>query len=184
MSEPVHGDPQDQMADSTSAVVSKSARKRQMAALQKLGESLLDLPPGPLAELPLTEKLREALALAKTLKQGEGRRRQLQYIGKLMRTERTESIAAALAEREDQERLFRQRFQRLEQLRDNLLTAAGDLVLNEVLREHRELDAQQLRQLIRQGRKEAAEGRAPTAQRKLFRYLRDNLHDHPHGHPE
>lgn len=184
MSEPINSDQQDRMADAESGIVSKSARKRQMAALQKLGESLLDLPSAPLAELPLSEKLREALALAKTLKQGEGRRRQLQYIGKLMRTEAAEPIAAALAGREDQDRLFRQRFQRLEQLRDNLLAAAGDLVLNEVLREHRELDAQQLRQLIRQGRKEAAEGRPPTAQRKLFRYLRDNLHDHPHGSPE
>lgn len=167
-------DPADTDADHE--VVSKSARKRRMDALQKLGESLLTLPVRPLAALPLSDKLREALALAKTLKQGEGRRRQLQYIGKLMRTEQAEQIAIALAGLEDQDRLFRQRFQRLEQLRDQLLSS-GDSALQDLLRDHPELDPQQLRQWVRQGRKEAAAGLPPAAQRKLFRYLREHLRD-------
>lgn len=179
MSEPDHsaaGEPQ--------RAPSKSARKREMLALQKMGEALLDLPANELAEMPLSEALRSALTLTHTVKQREARRRQLQYIGKLMRTEDTEQIAAAFVLLEDRNRLFRQRFHRLEQLRDQLI-GAGDTALETLLREHPALDAQQLRQLIRQSQREAALDKPvldkpmldkpKTASRKLFQYLRDHL---------
>jgi len=153
---------------------SKSARKREMHGLQKMGETLLKLPASTLASLPLSDRLREALALAGALKPGEGRRRQLQFIGKLMRTEETGLIAAALAQSEASDRRFRQHFHRLEQLRDRLLDA-GDLELDQLMRDHPELDAQRLRQLIRMSRRETEHNKAPAASRRLFKYLRENL---------
>lgn len=169
MSEPDHsaaGEPQ--------RAPSKSARKREMHALQTMGEALLDLPASELARIPLSDTLRDALALANTLKQREARRRQLQYIGKLMRTADTEQIAAALAHIEDRNRLFRQRFHHLEQIRDQLVSE-GDSALENLLRDHPNLDAQQLRQLIRRSQRETALAKPKTASRKLFQYLRDNL---------
>ncbi|RLA53607.1 MAG: hypothetical protein DRR42_04360 [Gammaproteobacteria bacterium] len=154
--------------------ISKSARKREMTTLQKLGEDLLNLPADQFSQLPLSNQLREALDLAKRLKQREARRRQFQYIGKLMRSENHQQIAETLARFEDDKRFFRQRFQRLEIIRDKLIED-GDQALNELINNHPELDRQHLRQLIRQARKEIATDQAPAKKRKLFRYLRDTL---------
>src|SRR5262245_15237340 len=73
---------------------SRTQRKNASLELQKLGEALLDLRPGPFAALPLPELLRDAILEAKRLKSHEAKRRQLQYIGKLMRRLDEESIAA------------------------------------------------------------------------------------------
>ena len=73
--------------------ISKSARKREMTALQKTGEALLALPAKQFAKVPISDLLREALELAATLKNREGKRRQMQYVGKLMRSEDHEKIA-------------------------------------------------------------------------------------------
>ena len=205
MSDPPSKQPLDQAIPADNGPISKSARKREMAALQELGESLLDLPGERLAQLPLSKRLREGLELAKKLKQREARRRQLQYIGKLMRAENHQEISAVMARFEDDNRLFRQRFQRLEKIRDDLIAddnIAGNIsdnnALEELLRSHPELDRQHLRQLIRQTRKalvsedDANNGeahhdknsqrqqsktnaKASAKRRKLFEYLRETL---------
>lgn len=65
--------------------ISKTKRKNQMLALQKLGETLVKLSAVQLAKIPLQPELAEAIATARTLSSRGAKRRQLQYIGKLMR---------------------------------------------------------------------------------------------------
>lgn len=176
-----HADPAtDDREDSAAELLppSKSERKREMTALQKLGESLLELPADRLAQVPLSNSLREAVELAKTLKQREAKRRQLQFIGKLIRSENHAEISAAMTRMDDANRLFRQRFQQLEKIRDELLE--DETALETLLEDHPELDRQHLRQLIRQTRKQSsAENPAPekssAMRRKLFKYLRETL---------
>lgn len=75
---------------------SKSARKRQSLAIQTLGERLTRLPPDRLLQLPLDDSLRDALQEAASITNHEGRRRQLQYVGKLMRNANIELITEEL----------------------------------------------------------------------------------------
>ncbi|TNE76573.1 MAG: DUF615 domain-containing protein [Gammaproteobacteria bacterium] len=152
---------------------SKSALKREMSALQKLGEELVELPSAKLAKVPMPEELEEAVTLARRLKNREGKRRQLQYIGKIMRTIDSDAIKQALEGFHHESVAFRQQFHKLENWRDRLLTE-GDRALDDLLVEMPSLDRQHLRQLIRQANKEASQNKPPAAARKLFQYLRDN----------
>lgn len=153
---------------------SKSARKREMQALQDLGRELLDLPESQFSQVPLSEEIIDAIALYKRLHQREARRRQLQRIGKLMRQEDIEAIDGTLAGFRQHDLLFRQHFHRIEALRDQLI-ADGDTALAPLLDQYPDLDVQFIRQLIRQARQEDGRGKPPAASRKLFRYLREAL---------
>ncbi len=152
---------------------SKSAVKREMTALQKLGEELVNLSPAKLAKIPMPEQLQEAVMLARRLKNREGKRRQLQYIGKIMRVIDSDAIQQALDSFHHESLAFRQHFHRLENWRDRLMSE-GDRAMEDLLVEIPELDRQHLRQLIRQAQKEASQNKPPAASRKLFQYLRDN----------
>ena len=156
--------------------ISKSARKREMTALQKTGEALLALPAKQFAKVPISDLLREALELAATLKNREGRRRQMQYVGKLMRSEDHEKIAEVLASFDENSRTFRLQFQRLEKLRDELIDGNSE-ALTHLLQQHPELERQHLRQLIRQATKEREQNKGSAASRKLFKYLRLTILD-------
>lgn len=150
--------------------LSKTRRKKQMHALQALGESLLALTPAQLGELDLPERLADAIAQARAISGFEARRRQLQYIGRLMR----EVDAAPIADRVGKLKTARQResarHHELEHWRTRLL--ADESALTELARLHPGLDTQQLRTLIRNARKEQSQGRPPHAARALFRALR------------
>lgn len=159
----------------TSGRASKSAAKREAEALQALGEALIDLPASVLATLPLPEELREAIALARSIRQHGGLRRQRQLIGKLMRRIDVEPIRAALAAREQSHRSAVQLDHRAERWRDRLLEE-GHGALTELLTEYPGGDSQTLRTLLRT----AAGGdtaRATRARRELFRSLRRLLAD-------
>ncbi|MGE4336318.1 MAG: ribosome biogenesis factor YjgA [Pigmentiphaga sp.] len=152
---------------------SKSQRKREMSALQELGEKLVALPASRLAQLPLAERLLDAIREAQRIKSHEARRRQLQYVGKLMRDVDAETIAAQLHEWDSGSRDQNDRFHALEQWRDRLLESDDALT---VLLEHRPgIDIPHLRNLIRQARREQAHNAdAPeghTPQRKHYREL-------------
>lgn len=151
---------------------SKSALKREMTALQKLGEALVELSPAKLSKVPMTEQLEEAVMLARRLKNREGKRRQLQYIGKIMRTIDSDAIREKLDSFHHQSLSFRQEFQRIEQWRDRLI-AEGDRAISDLLLEAPQLDRQHLRQLVRQAQKEASQNKPPAASRKIFKYLRE-----------
>jgi ribosome-associated protein len=153
-------------------VPSKSRRKRDMLELQKLGEELLTFSDAALEELALPEPLFEALQTARRIKAHGGRRRQLQFIGKLMRTLDTSSIREAISTRQQQENTHTRAFHRLEELREALIDNA-DAALAGVLEDYPAGDRQHLRRLARQARTERENHQPPRAARALFRYLRD-----------
>jgi ribosome-associated protein len=153
-------------------VPSKSRRKRDMLELQTLGEELLTFSDATLREMELPESLFEALQTARQIKAHGGRRRQLQYIGKLMRTLDTAPIRAAIASRQQQETTHTRAFHRLEGLREALIDDA-DAALAVVIGDYPAADRQHLRRLARQARTERENHQPPRAARALFRYLRD-----------
>lgn len=155
---------------------SRSSFKREAQALQELGEAIVDLTDGELATLPLDGDLAAAIAQARRLKEQsktrEGFRRQLQFIGKLMRKADTDAIRAAYDELQQGRQQRNQQFHRLEQLRDKLV-AEGVAAMDRVLELYPDADRQHLRQLITAAVKERDANQPPAAARKLFRYLRD-----------
>ncbi|HTT10527.1 MAG TPA: ribosome biogenesis factor YjgA [Burkholderiaceae bacterium] len=152
---------------------SKTKRKQAMAALQQLGEDLLRLNAAQLARIDLPEPLRDALLEAHRVTAHEGRRRQLQYIGRLMRRVDPEPIRGALAAASGASRAAVALMHRCERLRDRLLE--DDQALTEFLSEHPQADAQPLRALIRAARREVAAGVAPKHMRQLYRWLHETL---------
>lgn len=162
---------------------SKSQRKRESTELQTLGAELMALPDGAFAALPLPEDLREAMREYRRTRSHEGRRRQLQFVGKLMRTADAEPLREALASA----RLGGARdsllLHQVEAWREQLL--ADDEALTRWAREHPESDLQRLRQLVRTARAQAvqmpagvAPGQAPRqgrGHRELFRFIRTCL---------
>ncbi|OGT19873.1 MAG: hypothetical protein A2V90_02075 [Gammaproteobacteria bacterium RBG_16_57_12] len=162
----------DNSSDQDSQPKSKSQLKRDMDALQLLGVSLVKLSDAQLRTIPLPEALLEAVQLARGLKANEGYRRQLQYIGKLMRQLDPEPIRQALATQQGRQQQNAARLHRLEQWRNRLLSE-GDTALAELLASHPAADHQQLRQLIRSAQQESATGKPPKSARLLFKYLRE-----------
>lgn len=158
-------------ADPTDLPVSKSQRKREMSALQDLGAELVKLAPERLAGLDLPEALREAVLEARRLSSHGALRRQLQYIGKLMRDVDSAPIAAQLAALRGESAAAKAAFHALERWRERLL--ADDQALTEWLTAHPHADAQRVRQLIRNARRELAAGEPPKSRRELFRLLRE-----------
>ena len=150
---------------------SKSARKREMHALQTIGETLVELPERELLTIPLSGELEEAIQTARRINSREGRRRQLQYIGKLMRRLDCTPIETALTELQAGRKQAARQFHALEALRDELIQQ-GPNALDRVLALHPEADRQHLRQLIMQAQREQNANKPPAASRKLFRYLR------------
>src|SRR3954453_7971311 len=111
-------------ADNGSSPPSKSQRKRAMHDLQALGERLIALDPARLAQLELPERLADALVQARGITRHEARRRQMQFIGKLMRDVDPEPLKAALARWQQGPDADRARFAQLEQWRDRMLAQA------------------------------------------------------------
>ncbi|MDC8774327.1 ribosome biogenesis factor YjgA [Roseateles albus] len=152
---------------------SKSQLKREMTELQKLGKELMTLPASRIAPLNLPEILADALKDAKKITAHEGLRRQMQYIGKLMRRVDPEPLRQAVAD-------FKLGFAKdslalhqSERWRERLL--AEDAALQDFIQEHAGIDVQQLRSLVRAARKDAAlvpEKRSGRAYRDLFQFIK------------
>src|SRR2546430_8027112 len=106
---------------------SKSERKRAMHELQALGEALIALDPDRLARLDLPERLADAITAARGITKHEGRRRQLQFVGKLMRDVDAAPIKAALMQWQRGSNAARARFARLEHWRDRVLAEPDGL---------------------------------------------------------
>ena len=150
---------------------SKSQVKRDMTALQDLGAQLVALSGERLAKIDMPEALREAVREAQRISKHEARRRQLQYIGKLMRSADPAPIRAALDEINGVSAIANARQHRLERLRTRLLEDEG--VLGDIATAHPGADLQHLRQLRRNALKEQEQGKPPRAYRELFRVLRE-----------
>jgi len=152
---------------------SKSQRKREVAALQSLGARLVALDAAQLARVPLPESLREAVAAAQRIRAHGARRRQLQYVSRLMRQVEPGPIECALDDLCGGSRAAVARMHGCERWRQRLLDDDG--ALTELLREHPTADAQALRALIRGARRERDGAQPPKHTRALYRWLRDAL---------
>ncbi|HWU97409.1 MAG TPA: ribosome biogenesis factor YjgA [Oxalicibacterium sp.] len=152
---------------------SKSELKRQMTALQKLGEELIAEPRDRVKRVPMPEDVREAILECQQIKDHEGRRRQTQYVGKKMRTLDEDEIAAIqkmLDSWKGASKSETAALHAIERKRDKLLT--DDKALTQLLAENPQLEAQHLRTLIRNARKEQAENKPPKAYREIFQILK------------
>lgn len=151
---------------------SRTAKKKEALSLQKLGESLLKLSEEQLEEIELSPELNDALKFAKTLNKHGALRRQMQYIGTLMREIDSSQIQEALdrIRRNKDEKTIA--FKETEIWRDQLM--GGDKkLMEEILSKYPDADRQRLMQLIRNAIKEKENDRPPRATRILFRYLRE-----------
>lgn len=157
---------------------SKSQRKRDSEALQKLGLAIVELSDSQYRKIPLEGPLKEAIDLARRLNVREGRRRQLQYIGKLMRSADVEPLREALAKIQGQSARETGQLHLLERWRERLLEDENGDALTEFRTLYPHADLQQLRSLIRQSQKEKDQGQPPKSSRQLFKTLREIL-EHP-----
>lgn len=158
--------------DDFSGEKSKSQVKRELHALQELGERLTTLKPDLLNRLPLTDALRRALAEAPKHSAHIARKRHIQFIGKLMRDQDLDAILALIDQLDASTRQYNERFHALERWRDRLLDGT-DAVLEAFVGDYPEADRQHLRQLIRQAQHETAQNKPPAASRKIFKYIRE-----------
>ncbi len=152
---------------------SKTQRKRESHDLQSLGDDLLTLPKDRLEPLGLPEILMDAIKAAKKITNFEGRRRQIQFIGKLMRKVDPEPIREAVAAFKLGHAKDSLALHESEAWRARML--AGDDALQEFITEHPGIDVQQLRSLVRAARKDAAlepEKRSGRAFRELFQFIK------------
>jgi ribosome-associated protein len=163
---------------------SRTDLKKESDRLQNLGEALVTLRADLLAKLELSDKLLDALAEARRITNFEGRRRHMQFIGKLMRQLDEATVAAAEAALEEQRRPSAAEtltLHQAEQWRDRLI--ADDAALNDWMQLAPDTDTQQLRALVRQARKDAQAvkekpgeaQRHGKAYREIFQLVRESL---------
>ena len=164
---------------------SKSQRKREMTALQKTGEQLVNESADRIKRTPMPENLREAILECQRIRNHEGRRRQLQYIGKIMRSLDEETIATinrTIESWRGQSKADTLLMHALENQREKLL--ADERALTEFLHKYPQADIQQLRTLIRNAKKETAANKPPKAYREIYRLLKQIMTAPPLPEPE
>lgn len=155
---------------------SKTQRKKQSHALQSIGEQLVALPPDKLALVPLTESLREAVEMAQRTRSHEGKRRQMQYIGKLMRDADGDAIAQALAIDSEHHRGIVTAMHSAERWRDGLIDAS--LTLTDFIDRYPAGAASPLAALLSSARREREAQKPPRHFRALYRELHRIIADH------
>ena len=152
---------------------SKTRLKQDSHALQDLGEAIVELPESRLDGLAISEPLLDAVREFKRTRSHEGRRRQMQYIGKLMRRSDTEPIRQAVTDMQLGRAKDSLALHQAERWRAELL--ASDDALTRWAGEHADTDVQQLRSLVRSARKDAAlapEKRSGRTYRELFQFIK------------
>ena len=152
-------------------IKSKTQKKREMIALQELGEELVRLNAAQLTKIPLSDELREAIFAVQSMSKRGARYRQMQYIGKLMREADIAHIQDALDILRNKNNLATAHFHQFEKWRDQLI-AGNEEIMNDILHSFPDVDIQHLRQLVRNAQKEQADGKSPKASREIFRYLK------------
>jgi len=152
---------------------SKSQLKREMTALQKLGEALVEAPRDRVKKVPMPDDVMEAILTCQQISNHEGRRRQLQYVGKKMRT-LTEDEVAIIQKTVDgwrgTSKAEAAALHAIERQRERLLT--DDKALTDLYSQYPSLDLQHVRTLIRNARKEQADNKPPKAYREIFQLLK------------
>ena len=151
--------------------VSRTQRKREAVDLQKIGERLTKLKPNELSQADLPEEVLDAITTLQRIRSNEARRRQLQFIGKLMRRIDIEPVLTLLDKLDGQSAAARFEFHQLERWRERLIAEPD--ALTEYLNNHPQADRQQLRQQLNKVRKASSQERQKTESRALFRLLRE-----------
>ncbi len=157
-------------------VKSKSEKKREVTALQKLGEKLINLSKEQIKNIEMDEELSEAILFGKTIKKKEAFRRHKQFIGSIMRSVDIEPVKKALEQIEFGIQVKNEDFKKTESYRDRLIEGDSK-VLEEILTEYPDGDRQHIRQLIRNAINEKKKNKPPKTSRVLFRYLKELITD-------
>jgi len=163
----------DAAADNPLTRPSKTRLKQDSHALQELGEALIALPLDRVDALPLPETLRDAIREMQRTRSHEGRRRQMQFIGKLMRRIDAEPVRRAVSEMQLGRAQDSLALHQAESWRAELIDS--DDAVTRWIAEHPQTDVQHLRNLVRNARKDAAlspEKRSGRAYRELFQYIK------------
>lgn len=155
---------------------SRTQKKNEDRDLQKLGERLVTLSREQLEGMDMPDELLEAVMLARGIKSHGARRRQLQYIGKLMRNIDSESIRNTVDNIRLGDAHKAWAFKKIERWRDEL-KKGNDLIIEEILGTCPAGERQRLAQLARNAHKEYEAGKGVKASRVLFRYLRQISED-------
>ena len=156
---------------------SRSQQKRDAKELTALARELGELSPGELEQLPLPDKLAQALAEYQSQKASNAKRRYLLYLGKIMRGLDPDPIRGALKALKEQHARDAQSFHGLEALRDDLLR--DDKQVDRILARYPQAKPKELRSLVRRAREERGQGKPPHAFRALFRLLRTLVEGEP-----
>lgn len=157
---------------------SRTQKKKEVRELQKLGERLVSLSREQLSGMALPRELLEAVVFAQNTSKHGARRRQMQYIGALMRTVESQPIRSALAAIDAGEYARQQKFRLAETWRNSLMEG-DDALIEGIIAQCPTADRQRLGQLVRSARKKGTTKaqQTPPAARKLFRYLRELLEE-------
>lgn len=150
---------------------SKSQLKKENQEFREIGEQLVSLANSQLEKIALDDSVMAAIKEARRLKNLDAKRRQIQYIGKLLRSIDITEIKYSLDKLNHQSQTFRQHFAKLEQWRDRLINEGGTAI-EDFLILYPEADRQQLRNLQRQACREKQLNRPSPASEKLFKYIR------------
>ncbi|MBL8340931.1 MAG: DUF615 domain-containing protein [Rubrivivax sp.] len=153
---------------------SKTRLKRESESLQRLGAELAALPEDRLAAMPMPERLREAIDEYRRTRSHEGRRRQMQFVGKLMRSADEPALREAVAAAKLGSARQTLALHEAERWRAEFI--AGDDALTRWAAQFPQADLQQLRSLVRAARRDAAglaaEARQPRSHRELFQFIK------------
>lgn len=157
--------------DDLEPIKSRTQIKREMEALQALGKRLIDLKPEQLKEVPISEELDKAIKDFAKMPHKEAKRRHMQFIGKLMRSEDGEAIQNAVDLFDSSSQAYAQELHQLEVWRSRLIEE-GKTALTEFVEAHPGSNVQQLRQLIRNAQKDLKNQKNTGAAKKLFQLIR------------
>lgn len=149
---------------------SRTQKKKEAEALQVLGEKLVKLSHEQIRDIDLPDDICEAVRFVKTIKSRGARRRQMQYIGTLMRNIDPGPVLEAVRNIEEGDIKKAMAFREVETWRDELV-AGNRALIEEILKQCPETDRQQLNRLVRNAIKERAAHKPPKSSRALFRYL-------------
>jgi len=161
----------DEESELLSEEKSKSEIKRELEALKDLGRELVDLPARQLMQVPLDDTTRTAIGDTHGMKKG-ALKRQLRYVGGLLKNEDAAEIRRVLDGLQQPHRLQVRAHHEVEQWRDSLI-AGDDSILSDLASRFAALDRQYLMQLVRNARKEQQQEKPPRSARVIFQYLKE-----------
>jgi len=158
--------------------ISKSQRKRDADELLDLAKELVSMPEARLKKLPMEQELRDEVNFARNIRAHGAKKRQLMTIGKILRQRDNVELIDAVYNIDKKNRQINARFHHIEAWRECLIEG-NDQVLSGLLEQLKTANAQTLRQLIRNAKKELKLAKPPASSRKLFKLLRETDEQSP-----